>query len=152
MSLSAGAAIADAITTAINAGPLTGITPATRKHAFAKKLEDVAKIGESNPKNPTVTVFVKGYTRQRISRATWAYMYEIGVCVQSYCQFSDTTRAEELNLFVQGIADFLSTAGAMNGAPLMTHELDPLFDSQHLETCQQFHSTPTFTYRLERSS
>ena len=155
MTISVADTIAEAVKTALNAsgGPLfTATTKATRKHAFRYTLEEVARVDAATEEEPIITVFPKSYSRTRTSRTTWAYSHEIGVCVQAYCQFSDTTRIDELTLFVEGISDFITTAGHMANAPLMAATLDPIFDPQHLETANQFHSTPTFTFRYERST
>lgn len=154
MSLAKADAIAEAIKTALNGvgGPLASLTPATRKHVFGIKIEDVANIGKTNANDPVVTVFPHTWGKARTSRSTFAHEVAIGVCVQAYCEFTNTARLDELTLIVEGIADFLQAAGVMSHAVLMTVELDQLMDTQHAHTAQQFHSTPIFTYRLERSN
>lgn len=154
MSLFMGYDIAEAITDALNGtgGPCENQRAAVRKHAVKATLEDVARVDDADEDEPIVTVFVRAYSRTRTGRKQWAYLYEIGVCVQSYCLFTDVDRVEELTLFTEQVIDFVSLAGAMADAALLTAEQQPLFDSTQLDASNQFLAIPTFTYRIERSS
>jgi len=152
MPLSKADTIAEAIKTALNAGPLVGVVAAVRKHAFQRTLEEVARVDGATASQPIVTVYPVAETKQRTSRVAWQHTYTIGLCVQSYCDFTNTTRLDELALFTEGLLDFLATAGPMASAQFMTLDHDQIFDSSQLHERQQFMTTPNLTYRIERSS
>lgn len=152
MPLSKADTIAEAIKTALNAGPLSSTLPATRKHAFQRTLEEVARVDEAGATNPIVTVYPVGETKLRTSRLTWQHTYTIGISIQSYCDFTNTTRQDELTLLTESLLDYLATAGAMGGAQFMQLDHDQLFDASQLHERQQFFTSPQLTYRLERGS
>lgn len=152
MSLSKADTIAEAIKTALNAGPLVAQVASVRKHAFKTTLEELARVDESDADEPLVTVYPVGETKTRTSRATWQHIYTIGISVQSYCDFTNTTRLDELTLFTEGLLDFLANAGTMANATFLQLDHDQLFDPSQLHDRQQFFTTPNLTYRLERGS
>lgn len=152
MALGKADTIAQAVTDSLNAssGPLVDLLPADRKHAFESTLEDVARLDSADRLAPIVNVIPRAERITRGSRSTFTHEYDIGVSIQSYCNFSDTERLDELCLLVEQICDHLKDAGPMASASFSKIEINTLFDASQLHERQQFFAMPMITYRTER--
>lgn len=145
-------AIAEAIKDSINSatGPLVPWQPAERKHAFEITLEDVARADTAEKEIPITTVFPRAERKIKTSRNSYSHEYDIGICVQCYCPFSDRDRLDVFSRLVEEISDWIGTAGPQANATYMRHEMVSLFDASQLRESQQFVSATVFTYRIER--
>lgn len=145
-------AIAEAVKESLIVAGLVTRARCERKHAFEKKLEDVARIDSGERVPPLVTVCPKAESKVRGARGPWIHLYDIAITIQAYCQFTDLEWQDELSKKVEAIADHISTVREMAGATFMTMSLDALFDLDHLHDNSQYLAMPVFTYRLERST
>lgn len=154
MTLFYGDTIADAVVTLLNSsgGPCYGQKQAVRTHAIKANLEDTARIDEADEEQPVVSVFVKGYQRTQSGRNSFQHTYRIGVCVQCYCTFTNTSRVAELTRFTETVVDRLTTNRVVATAAFMGVDHEPLFYDQMLDSANQFLSVPIITYRIERSA
>ncbi len=152
MALAKADSLAQAVVDSLNAssGPLLGLLPAARKHAFEATLEEVARLNSADRLAPVINVIPRAERMVRASRTKFTHEYDLGVAIQSYCNFADTDRLDELCLLVEKICDHIKAAGSLASTSFVKIEISSLFDAQQLHERQQFFAMPMITYRIER--
>jgi hypothetical protein len=137
--------IADAVTTALNAGGFAQPFTAVRLYRPQFELKDMDTLH--------VTVVPRGLTIQPASRGIDQHDYQVDVAVQKRLATENAAEIDSLMELVEQIGDRFRHKVLETDPPAMwmKSENAPIYAPEHLEQLRQFTSVVTLTFRAMRN-